>query len=231
MSAAKLVVPSACGWCSIEEREHGRQYADAVGWHAWERPSQGQILARMQARRLARAVAAVGALPMPVGDVLAGRERVELLKRFERALAPFCPDPGAAALAVAGVRDHERDWLLRDGQRVQDQATALLAERRTTNEALSKADVQRQADRDRIAALEKRLHDAALTRVWKNEDGKKFVFVEDIAPALLGLEPKPDGITQRIAPTQALRPEGEHYAAVHHPYRLGHDLPEMGGAL
>ena len=26
-------------------------------------------------------------------------------------------------------------------------------------------------------------------------------------------------------------PEGEHYAAVHHPYRLGHDLPEMGGAL
>jgi hypothetical protein len=25
-------------------------------------------------------------------------------------------------------------------------------------------------------------------------------------------------------------PEGEHYAAVHHTYRLGHDLPETGGA-
>lgn len=24
-------------------------------------------------------------------------------------------------------------------------------------------------------------------------------------------------------------PEGEHYAAVHHSYRLGHDLPEAGG--
>ncbi|MFJ8929317.1 hypothetical protein ACIRLA_22330 [Streptomyces sp. NPDC102364] len=36
------------------------------------------------------------------------------------------------------------------------------------------------------AALKQRLHDAAMTRTWRNEDGKKFVFVEDIAPALLG---------------------------------------------
>ncbi|AVH59914.1 MULTISPECIES: hypothetical protein [Streptomyces] len=43
-----------------------------------------------------------------------------------------------------------------------------------------------EAERD---ALQKRLHDAAMTRTWRNEDGKKFVFVEDIAPALLGLEP------------------------------------------
>lgn len=40
-----------------------------------------------------------------------------------------------------------------------------------------------------VAVLESRLHDAAMTRVWKNEDGKSFVFVEDIAPALLGREP------------------------------------------
>lgn len=40
-----------------------------------------------------------------------------------------------------------------------------------------------------------------------------------------------DGITRLIAPTQALREtHGEHYAAVHHDYRLGHDLPETGGA-
>lgn len=39
-----------------------------------------------------------------------------------------------------------------------------------------------EAERD---ALAKRLHDAAMARVWTNEDGKKFVFVEDIAPALL----------------------------------------------
>lgn len=43
---------------------------------------------------------------------------------------------------------------------------------------------------------------------------------------------KPDGITQRIAPTQALRElvvDGEHYALVHHNYRTGRDLPETGG--
>lgn len=35
-----------------------------------------------------------------------------------------------------------------------------------------------------------------------------------------------DGITRRIAPTQALREtDGEHYAAVHHDYRRGRDLP------
>jgi len=36
--------------------------------------------------------------------------------------------------------------------------------------------------------LKKRLHDAAMTKTWTNEDGKKFVFVEDIAPHLLGLD-------------------------------------------
>mgnify|MGYP001565506917 CR=1 FL=1 len=67
MSAPQIMEPSACTWCGIAERGHGRQYADAVGWHAWEQPSQEQILARMKARRLQLAVARAGALPMPVG--------------------------------------------------------------------------------------------------------------------------------------------------------------------
>lgn len=46
-----------------------------------------------------------------------------------------------------------------------------------------------EAERD---ALQQRLHEAALTKVWVNEDGKRFVFLEDIAPALLGVEPKPE---------------------------------------
>lgn len=46
---------------------------------------------------------------------------------------------------------------------------------------------QLKAERD---ALQQRLNQAAMTRTWRNEDGKKFVFVEDIAPALLGIEPK-----------------------------------------
>jgi hypothetical protein len=41
-------------------------------------------------------------------------------------------------------------------------------------------------------ALQQRLNQAAMTRTWRNEDGKKFVFVEDIAPALLGIELKPE---------------------------------------
>jgi hypothetical protein len=41
----------------------------------------------------------------------------------------------------------------------------------------------------------------------------------------------PDGITRRIAPTQALRePEGEFHAFLHHAHKTPHDLPEMGGA-
>lgn len=46
------------------------------------------------------------------------------------------------------------------------------------------AEVDRlRAERD---ALKERLHKAAMTRTWRNEDGKKFVFVEDIVGPLLG---------------------------------------------
>jgi hypothetical protein len=39
-----------------------------------------------------------------------------------------------------------------------------------------------------------------------------------------------DRLTRTFAPTQALRElDGEFYAAVHHDYRTGRDLPEMGG--
>ncbi|MFG2269080.1 hypothetical protein ACGFNY_04820 [Streptomyces chartreusis] len=43
--------------------------------------------------------------------------------------------------------------------------------------------------------------------------------------------PRPDAVTRLIAPTQALRevPDGEHYAAVHHDYRQGRSMPELGG--
>ncbi|RPE40207.1 hypothetical protein EDD90_3243 [Streptomyces sp. Ag109_O5-1] len=53
----------------------------------------------------------------------------------------------------------------------------------------------------------------------------------DAAVGTAGREASVDGITQRIAPMQALRevPDGEHYAATHHDYRLSHDLPETGG--
>ncbi|MFJ4925374.1 hypothetical protein [Streptomyces sp. NPDC088736] len=43
------------------------------------------------------------------------------------------------------------------------------------------------AERD---ALRARLHQAALAKVWTNEDGKKFVFADDLAAPLFGIEPK-----------------------------------------
>lgn len=58
---------------------------------------------------------------------LGDRERVELLAGFEKALEPFCAEPGAAAAAVAAVRDPDREWLLRDAQRLQDRVIELEA--------------------------------------------------------------------------------------------------------
>lgn len=38
------------------------------------------------------------------------------------------------------------------------------------------------------------------------------------------------GLIPREAPVPVAAAEGEHYAVVHHTYRLGHDLPELDGA-
>lgn len=44
-------------------------------------------------------------------------------------------------------------------------------------------------------------------------------------------EAVPDAVTKASVPVASLRePEGEHWAAVHHSYRVPRDLPETGGA-
>ncbi|PBC80137.1 hypothetical protein BX265_4973 [Streptomyces sp. TLI_235] len=47
--------PNGCQHCGIPEREHARQWTDETGWHAYELPTDAQILARMKARRAQRA--------------------------------------------------------------------------------------------------------------------------------------------------------------------------------
>ncbi|MGW7398075.1 hypothetical protein ACWGH7_16440 [Streptomyces cyaneofuscatus] len=42
--------PNGCGRCEIA-LPHGWQYTPAAGLHQWTPPTQGQILARMKARR------------------------------------------------------------------------------------------------------------------------------------------------------------------------------------
>jgi hypothetical protein len=241
-----IVEPSACTWCGIARRGHGRQYADAVGWHAWERPSQEQILARMKARRLQLAVARAGAFPMPVG----GERTLDVV---EEELAgvhlAFWEEVRAYArlrLALQAVR--------RDRSRLRARVAELEAERHSTNEALDDAVQALRAkeqsgssyasalpwaalmDDEDLAEFLDELADAATTNV---DAVTRLAEVERacstwrlIAEAQHGhnTAPGPDRMTATFAPVASLRePEGEHYATVHHAYKLGHDLPETGG--
>lgn len=45
--------PFGCRWCGIEQGGHGRRWMPGRELHAWEQPTQTQILARMRARRAA----------------------------------------------------------------------------------------------------------------------------------------------------------------------------------
>jgi hypothetical protein len=49
--------PYGCRWCGDPQRSHGRAWVGSAGMHAWERPTNTQILARMNARRAARLTA------------------------------------------------------------------------------------------------------------------------------------------------------------------------------
>jgi hypothetical protein len=46
--------PFGCRWCGTEGSGHGRRWMPGRGMHAWDQPTQRQILARMKARRNAR---------------------------------------------------------------------------------------------------------------------------------------------------------------------------------
>ncbi|WP_063754222.1 MULTISPECIES: hypothetical protein [unclassified Streptomyces] len=43
--------PFGCRWCGEQAAHHGSRYVRSRGMHAWERPTNTQILARMRARR------------------------------------------------------------------------------------------------------------------------------------------------------------------------------------
>lgn len=70
-------------------------------------------------------------------------------------------------------------------------------------------------------------------------EAERHVTNEALSDAAVALRARPDcvcgpdGITRQVVPVQVLREvlDGEHYATVHHAYRVGHDLPETGGVL
>ncbi|GGW15866.1 hypothetical protein GCM10018980_51160 [Streptomyces capoamus] len=92
----------------------------------------------------------------------------------------------------------------------------LLAERHSTNESLSDAAETLRVQRDRIAALEGQLA------------GRDRPVDED--PIAYTLTPEAEASAGRLSQMLAPAVEGEHYASVHHGYRLGRDLPQTGGA-
>jgi hypothetical protein len=94
----------------------------------------------------------------------------------------------------------------------------LEAERHSTNEALSDAAEQLRANRDRITELEA-LTPAAVQTC--RECGAGYMYGEPCASCAFK--------ARMAAELSAREPEGEHYATVHHTYRVGHDLPETGG--
>lgn len=49
-----FIAPSACRWCDLPERDHGRRFAWLVGDHDYTAPTTRMCLSRMQGRRAAR---------------------------------------------------------------------------------------------------------------------------------------------------------------------------------
>ena len=206
---------------------------------------------------LPAAVAAMGALPMPVDPETSlpqGRERAELLARYERALASFCADPGAAARAVAGVRDAEAEWLLRDAQRLQDRVIVLEAERHSTNEALPDAaealhagqsatygpalpwavlldreDLTDFLDELAAAAVVHASSESVLAEVEKVCSTWRLIaeaqHAHNTAPGP-SVQESADKLSRLLAPLQALR-EDAYESPLHHEYRVPHDLPDV----
>lgn len=183
MSESNLVEPYGCGRCGIPE-PHGRQAA-ADGIHTWERPSDAQVLARMKARRLARAVARMGALPMPGGPELTPDREREI-----QSLDLLAMMPERSAAVVSG---HLAALL--------GEVTRLRAERHATNEALD--DVVRELRRMRPRTTAQRPVE------------------DDVTPQVQKLRTLLAGQREAV--------DGEHYASVHHAYRVGRDLPPLGG--
>jgi hypothetical protein len=87
---------------------------------------------------------------------------------------------GGIALFLADSHEAVPDLLV-EVDRVRAEVAELRTQLATSERQASELDAELQACKQRI-------HDAAMTKVWRNEDGKKFVFVEDLVGPLLGRE-------------------------------------------
>ena len=173
---------------------------------------------------------------------LEGRERVELQDRYARALAPLCSDPAAAVAAVIAVRDHEAEWLLRDGQRLQDRGTELEAEREKLvrwhgedSKTINRLVARVERHRARLTALQNDALSMRGSLAPSGEDRKvPFELGETLTPAVDWLiarvaELEAERHTTNEALDDAVRAPRETQAAPVTVYRAEH--PESGITL
>jgi hypothetical protein len=152
---------------------------------------------------------------------------------------PWCEiDQAHQDVIGANLARHEEE---QENVTLRARVAELEAERHSTNEALSDAAERMRADRDRIAELEaqrevlaERLRAGQQWRQGRNPElvSENFVSQSELR-SIFGIPlvaPWADGLTAVFSPVASLRePEGEHWAAVHHSYRVPRDLPETGG--
>ena len=108
-------------------------------------------------------------------------------ERVIRALVEEHADDLAELLEIAASASHQTSHSNDDASSVHERDALVQELAAAVTSPTASAEVAQL--RDELAQAQQRLHDAAMTRVWRNEDGKKFVFVEDIAPHLLGTAP------------------------------------------
>jgi hypothetical protein len=134
--------------------------------------------------------------------------------------------PAGWAVALESAQMLMSPEIAAELESLRNRVAELEAERHVTNEALSDAAERLRADRDRIAELERRV-------------AAEECRCPEPAPLCGGCRCRchkpgesPDALTRMFAPTQALREpmDGEHYASVHHDYRIPHDMPQPGSA-
>jgi hypothetical protein len=100
-------------------------------------------------------------------------------------------DQSNRAYEAGADRDRARDIavaLEQENARLQGEVDKWWKATNNTGEALAKINRERGAAQDRANAAEAKLHKVAMLKVWKNEDGKAFVFVDDLYEAVGGGE-------------------------------------------
>lgn len=191
--------PFGCTHCGVEKRSHGRRYIGGSGMHAWERPSDEQVKARMSARRVARS-------PLPVAPEL---EQLH--------------DDLTGANLSLWEEEQAYKWLrtaMLAVQRDRRNLRARVAELEAATDGCSCPPV------DHPHQVGCPL-DGVSQGVVPEESARLFPTVGRLREVPSGeTDPGRRAAWRMLAQDVA---DGEHYPFAHHDYRVGHDLPETGG--